>query len=89
MPLSVPLDDRAIKYLVSRPKPSQLSRDTAMAVRESNEVNNLARMGRGILRGCVVARTLQPPISHTFDVSFRLKTWENAGQRVCEVARGR
>jgi hypothetical protein len=73
MPLSISFDDRAVKYLVSPPKPSQPLRDIVLVVRTSNEINSLAMMGRGILRGCVIARTFRPPLSQKFDVGLRFE----------------
>ncbi|KAG8787718.1 hypothetical protein FRC12_015338 [Ceratobasidium sp. 428] len=68
MPMDIEFDDKAIKFLVSPPKPSQPLRDIILILGKSTEIAGLALMGRGLLRSCVSARMYTPPISEKFDL---------------------
>ncbi|KAG9128008.1 hypothetical protein FRC07_006368 [Ceratobasidium sp. 392] len=68
MPMDIEFDDKAIKYLVSPPRPTHPLRDIILTLDKSNEITSLAVMGRGLLRSCVAARTYTPPILEKFDL---------------------
>ncbi|KAG9084616.1 hypothetical protein FRC06_003977 [Ceratobasidium sp. 370] len=67
MPMKIEFDEKAIKFLVSPPKPSHSLRDILLNLEKSPEITSLARMGRDLIRSCASARMYTPPISEKFD----------------------
>ncbi|KAG8714922.1 hypothetical protein FRC08_011245 [Ceratobasidium sp. 394] len=84
MPMVIEFDDKAIKFLVSPPKPSRPLRDIVLTLDTSPEIVSLARIGRDLIRSCASARTYTPPISEKFDFGVDNKVSDSKLASVAE-----
>ncbi|QRW11876.1 double-stranded RNA-binding motif protein [Ceratobasidium sp. AG-Ba] len=84
MPMTIPWDEHALKFLISPPAPLPSLRDIALNTHASMDMMALSKLGRSFLRCCVTTRMFNPPITVDFEEKIDA-TVEDA--RLARIAR--